>query len=199
MDIKIISNDPRLHLVIALDEEERYKYFDTKENVARFLNALVLDLIANHDFSMVRYRGVPQGCFETILKTGIDVTPTSATVYLTDDPGKALEYGWDGSRVLLLAYDQKGISRTYAEVPSETPEAQVQEMMATYATREVSVDGKRIWLSRLSADDPRRTTPYEATYGGWFPGDPKDSLVAVFYIGEFGEEDVETLRNRIEE
>ena len=41
---------------------------------------------------------------------------------------------------------------------------------------EKSQDGAKFWLSRLSEDDPRRTTDYEIAYAKWIPNSPWDSL-----------------------
>ena len=58
---------------------------------------------------------------------------------------------------------------------------------------EKSVDGTKIWLSRLPENDRRRTTAYETAYARWIPGDPWDALVALFAVGQ----DLETLREQV--
>lgn len=58
----------------------------------------------------------------------------------------------------------------------------LQKVRSEFPTIIASVDGRTLWCTRLSEDDPRVASPYEAAYAWWIPGDPWSALKAVFIL-----------------
>lgn len=126
------------------------------------------------------YRGVSISRLPVILSTGIDVEPTTATIF-TGDFQKATEYG--GLPKVIMALDRKRLDRTYKKVPADTPADEIAELRRDYPNRldgADCADDTSIWLTRLPADNPCAGAVEEKLYCRWIPGNPLDALVAVF-------------------
>lgn len=129
-----------------------------------------------------QYRCADLSRLPIVLATAIDVEPTNAVIYADMSDDKALEYGGEDSKVMLILRDEH-LDRTYREVPSDTPEAELAQLRGTFPTELRSEDGKSIWFSRLKETDPKVASPYEHTYAAWIPGDPWQCLFSIIVFG----------------
>jgi hypothetical protein len=151
-----------------------------------------VDLMLSFDVLQryVEYRGVGLDRLQTILTTGVDVEPTTATIFVAEFE-KAWEYG--GWPKVVMAFDGKQLERTYRDIIiSDTNADEIARLMVDYPTRIEDASGERLWLTRLEAIDSRAGTPYEYGFARWIPGDPFDALLAVFV---FTPEDKEARQN----
>jgi hypothetical protein len=131
------------------------------------------------------FRSVSFDRLEDIKLNGVDVSPTDAAIFC-DDLEKASEYGeWPK---VVMGFDLEMLDRTYRQVDSTIPKAELAFLQTTFPTLETSVDGSKIWLSRLPYDSGARTKPYEANYGYWIPGNPWDAL-RVIILADLNERD----------
>jgi hypothetical protein len=113
-----------------------------------------------------------------ILTTGVDVEPTTAPIFVSDFD-KAWEYG--GLPKVVMAFDGTHLQPTCREIIfSETTDDEITGFMGDYPTRIEDRAGERIWLTRFPRTDTRSSTPYEAEYARWIPGNPLEALLAVF-------------------
>ncbi len=138
------------------------------------------DLLVLPDFAELRgceFRGVGIDRLPTVLATGIDVTPTDQPIYASSID-KAWEYG--GMPKVLLALDRRGMERTGHRTPVGAPEGDLAAPRARYPTVLESENGEFLWFTRLDASDPRAGSQYEAAYSWWIPGDPWETLRAIF-------------------
>jgi hypothetical protein len=140
--------------------------------------------------------------FDNLLKVvnfGVDVIPTDSPIFLSDDPCKAIEYGWDleNEKMIILAYKSIGIQRSWVEVSSDLAEQELKNILRTYPTIEYSIDRSKIFLSKLSLDDSRRNTAYEIAYGYWIPNNPMEQIFSVFLIGKFTESEILRLKDEV--
>ena len=81
------------------------------------------------------------------------------------------------------------MQRTYREIASDTPEAEIARLREQYPTLVESRDGEKLWLSRLPEDDKRVSTVYETEYAYWIPGNPMEALRAILLISDKDEVD----------
>jgi hypothetical protein len=126
---------------------------------------------------LCEFRGVGIDQLKTVLAAGIDVTPTDSPIYASDFK-KAWEYG--GIPKVVLALDGQTMERTWRQVPADTPEEVLAPLRDVYPTVLEIDSGEFLWLTRMEASDRRAGTPYEAAYGWWIPGDPWETLQAIF-------------------
>ena len=127
------------------------------------------------------YRAAGVDCLERVTTQGVDVIPTDAPLFC-ETLQKAMDYGnWPK---VVMAFEPSGLEKTFREMSSDVTEDELKLIMETYPNKEVSVDGKSIWLSRLSMNDKRRATAYEIDYAWWIPGNPWDTLKFVLMIGQ---------------
>lgn len=124
------------------------------------------------DFRAVSYDRLP-----VILRTGIDVEPATAPIYVAGFE-KSWEYG--GWPKVIMALDGRQLERTYREIPADTPRDEIAQLMQDYPTRLESETGEYLWLTRLPQSDPGVGSLYERYDARWIPGDPFDALIAVF-------------------
>lgn len=122
------------------------------------------------------FRGVSIERLATVLRTGVDVDPTDAPIYVSD-LDKAWEYG--GFPKLVLALDRRSLDRTFRELPSASSADERRAVRKTFPTVLEGIDGDTLWFSRLAPDDPGITKPYEVEYARWIPGDPFEALRAM--------------------
>lgn len=146
----------------------------------------------DRDFARCEFRAVSVDRVATVLATGIDVEPSDAVIY-ANDFDKAWEYGHFPKVVLAL----KALDRTHREVPADTSPAELAAIQERFPTVLPSVDGERLWCSRLPADDPRINTSYEVNHAWWVPGDPLDAQHSVLVFVRH-DEDLETVRRNLE-
>lgn len=118
----------------------------------------------------------------TILRSGCDVEPSNAVIFVGDSACKALEYG-DRAAKVMLVFDAGQLRNCHREVPADHDAAELAELARDYPTRLVSEDGTHLWLSRLPEGSRRINTPYEVAYARWIPGDPFQALQAVVVLG----------------
>jgi hypothetical protein len=179
--LSLISESPRPLWLVSLPSA-RHPYHEVP--LLRQIEILY------HDCS---FRGTHVRNWRRVLRTGIDVDPSSAVIY-AEFFEKALEYGdWPK---LILALRRKCLRPTFKEVPSSTPEDELAKLREEYPTTVLSEDGKTIWLSRLFPDDPRVASVYESAYARWIPGDAILALAAAFLLVR--PEDTDTLQAVLE-
>lgn len=119
------------------------------------------------------YRSVSYEKWDYIKENGVDVSPTDSVIYC-DCLGKAFEYGsWPK---VIMGFDSNLLDRTYREVNSPMEESELQTLLEKFPTKETSVDGSKLWLSRLAVNDRRRTSAYEIQYARWIPEEPWKAL-----------------------
>jgi hypothetical protein len=126
---------------------------------------------------MRAFRAVSIDRLPVILRTGIDVEPTTAPIYVAGFE-KAWEYG--GWPKVIMALDGKQLERTYREIPGDTPPDEIAQLMQDYPRRLDRKSGEYVWLTRLPESDLGAGYQYEREDARWVPGDPFDSLIAVF-------------------
>ena len=149
---------------------------------------------------LVYCRCVALESLDRVLEAGVDVNPADSVIWATQHPDKALEYGQDpvtggDEEKVMLLYPFSKLKRSWLELPSDTPEADQEELRKTYPTRLVSEDGSNLWFSRLSKKDRRISSDYETGYGYWIPGDPWEALLGVILLGRDLEKSEATLRD----
>lgn len=135
-------------------------------------------------------RGTTLEALPQVLRTGADVHPADAVIWVADDPQKCLEYGQ-----LLLVYQKMLLDRTFREIDAVTPKEDVEELRRTFPTVLTSQEGSRLWLSRLPESDRRVGMSYESDYARWIPGDARTALRAIVAIGPLPR--IETLMNEL--
>ena len=119
------------------------------------------------------YRSVSYEKWDYIKENGVDVSPIDSVIYC-DSLDKASEYGsWPK---VIMGFDPNLLDRTYREVDSSVEETELQILLEKFPTKEASVDGAKLWLSRLDVHDPRRTSAYEIQYAKWIPEEPWKAL-----------------------
>jgi hypothetical protein len=123
------------------------------------------------------FRSVEAEKLPTVLRNGIDVEPTNGVIYVGPFD-KTWEYG--GFPKLTLALDFNKLSRTFREVPASLSANELEILQQRFPTMIKSLDGTKLYLSRLSEDDRRLNTDYEWAYARWIEGDPFEALRALF-------------------
>ena len=89
------------------------------------------------------------------------------------------------------------MEKTFKEIPSNTPQNEIENLIKIYPTIENSIDGSKIWLSRLQKDDKRRKTEYEIANAYWIPENPLKALAWVILIGSFTQSEITEIKNLI--
>jgi hypothetical protein len=125
------------------------------------------------DYVGFLYRSVSYDRWNYIKENGVDVFPIDSVIYC-DCLEKASEYGeWPK---IIMGFSREKMNRTFREVNSDIDCSELDQLLEVYSTQEKSIDGSKLWLSRLAEDDPRRASSYEIAYAWWIPGNPWDSL-----------------------
>lgn len=117
-----------------------------------------------------------------VLRQGCDVEPSNAVMWVDKFPDKALEYGGDESKVMLVISGER-TEASCVEVAADMDAGALDSLKLTYPTIERSIDGTKLWLSRLPENDRRVASPYESEHGRWIPGDPFEALLGIFVLG----------------
>lgn len=125
-------------------------------------------------------RGVTWTRLPVILTTGCDVEPPDAPLFASCLE-KALEYGHEGDQVIQV-FDHRFLRPSFCERLLPLAEEERAKIEKNYPTVIPSVDGSRLWFTRLSPDDSRAATGYEREYGYWIPGNPIEALCALILI-----------------
>ena len=167
--IDILAMNPVPIVLITIPDEDRIGADET--DLVFKIQALL-----GRDLWGCKFRGVELDRLPNVLESGIDVIPTNAPIF-ADFLDKALEYG--GWPKLVLALDSRQMEKTFKEVPSSIPEAELAELCSTFPLVLPSSDGRSLWLTRLSEGDPRIGTAYEYGYAWWIRGDAFKALNAV--------------------
>lgn len=123
------------------------------------------------------FRAVGIECLQRILHKGIDVEPTDAVIFTDYFFDKAWEYG--GWPKVMLVLEHSKLQRTYCEIPATIAPDELSKLRERYPAMVRSIDGTKLWSSRLREDDPKITTSYETTYARWIQGNPFDVLKAI--------------------
>jgi hypothetical protein len=117
---------------------------------------------------------------DLVLATGSDVPP-SVPLWTDSFPDKALEYGGDDRKVLLVFRADRlepSFRTTAADITAEERSA----LLLNYPNLlEFPDDPRPLWFSRVL--DNRAGSPYEAAHGRWIPGDPLDALLMIVGLG----------------
>jgi hypothetical protein len=124
------------------------------------------------------YRGVSIDRLDVVATHGIDVVPTDSVIWVADDMEKALEYGGDGSKAVLLL-DPKMMERSCRLLPADALASVIAEVEKDYGKDFLTLrNGSRLY-SRLPRDYPNRGGSNERAYGWYIPGAPFSALVGV--------------------
>src|SRR5262249_46250788 len=122
------------------------------------------------------FRAVGADRLSAILSNGIDVEPTRSVI-MVDCFEKAWEYG--GWPKVMQALDWSCLDQSWREIPTDTPPGELTELRKIFPALLTSIDGSKLWLSRLPEGDPRIASSYEVSYGRWIPGNPFEALKAI--------------------
>ena len=128
-------------------------------------------------------RGTSAAALPRILRTGIDVEPSTANIYVEIGLQKALEYGGQGDQVL-MGIDPAHLDFTWRELSASEPEAVHAETQRAFPTKLRSRDGRKVGYSRLRSDDPRVAQEAERAFSRWIPGDARSALRFLIVISE---------------
>lgn len=126
-------------------------------------------------------RCVPIECLASVLEAGCDVHPTDAVIWVDHSPGKALEYGGEAKAMML--FDSESLMPTWQEVDSGVAAGDLEILRQTYSTLIPSVDGTKLWLTRLPLGDKRAAEQYEVNHARWIPGDAFVALLGIIVFG----------------
>ena len=182
-----VAIQPRPLVVVGWKGGWRDDNFDTA------LMVLVADLakLVTGSIACSCVRCVDLTRLDMILSSGCDVEPTDAVLWVDKFPSKALEYG--GDTKIMLIFDIRKTKATYEEVAADIEPQRLASLKAVYPTALTSVDGTKIWLSRLPEEDRRVASAYEIEHARWIPGDPFDALIGVLVLCRHPDELVATI------
>ena len=171
IDVEVLANVPLTILVTPQKGGRRSEVSDA-------MGFIVGELFPLGDESLKPlFRGVDLTRLGDIMTTGCDVLPSTAPIYATPYPAKAMEYG-----NLIMAFDTSKLDRTFRRVPrSESPDTLLR-LQQEYPTM-LEVDDE-LWFSRLPPGDGRTGTTYESVYTYFIPGKPSEALLMLFVIGD---------------
>ena len=166
-------------LVLIPTEERRAPFgggFASSDFHSAVANSIDNAVVKPNLLVFLLLRGTPLDRFGAASAQGVDVEPTDAVIWASDDPRKSLEYG-----PLLLVYQWGLLDRPYRQVPLDTSPEELGRLRRTFPHITPLPDGSGFWLSRIPESDPRRA--YERDYAWWIPGDPLRALRAIIAVG----------------
>jgi hypothetical protein len=171
INVELLANQPVTLLLTPRNGGRR-------DDLSRALGFIGSRLFSHRDEAPhFLFRGVGIKRLAQVMRTGCDVTPSTAPIYASQYPSKAMEYG-----EVIMAFDPDKLDRTFRRVSkSESPET-LKQLKEEYPTL-LEVDG-HLWFSRLPPDDGRTGTTYESYYSFFIPGDPRQALLMLFLIGD---------------
>ena len=178
MSWQLLASSPRP--VIAIEWQRKWNDDDFR-NALMFITMQFAEAVED-ERGWACIRCVDPERLPVILRQGCDVEPPNAVMWVDKYPDKALEYGGDESKVMLVI-SGKLTEASYIEVGADMDAAELNSLKLTYPTTEPSRDGTKLWLSRLPENDRRVASPYESEHGRWIPGDPFEALLGVFVLG----------------
>ena len=177
MNVQVIAESPKPLIAISYSAglEERI-LADVLSNISHTLAQHLTDKRAVWTYA----RGVTLDRLPVVMQTGVDVTPTTAPIYVSDI-AKALEYG--GPQKVLILFKRTALDRTFRAVDATLDPTELAALRTTFPTIAHSQDGSTLWLSRLPEGHRHRAKSFEMDYIRWIPGDPWEALLAVFVLG----------------
>jgi hypothetical protein len=173
--LRTVKIDQDLPIVVC--ETQRDPYFNGHEIDSWFFKSAVRAMRSVEKVGLPSYRGVPLSRLEAVAEAGIDVRPTDSVIWVADAMEKALEYGGNQSKAVLLL-DHKRMARSNRLLPPDAPPARVAEVEKAYGSPTILPNGSRFY-SRLPVGDPSRGKSNEDAYGWYIPESPFAALVGV--------------------
>lgn len=159
----------------------RDPFFDKDILSNWFLGLAARMLSGDEALDLPMYRAISMDSLAAVATSGIDVTPSDAVIWATDCLDKALEYGGDSTKAVLVL-DAKALARSFTIVPSGASPSLIEEVEKRIGPDFLAQpDGSR-YYSRLPTDDRRRDTPYEREYGWYIPGAPFSALAGIVFF-----------------
>lgn len=127
---------------------------------------------------LAQYRAVSWNRLPTVLRSGVDVEPSDAPLYLSDWE-KAWEYG--GFPKVVFALTTSTLKRSFHSLPPDADVAEIARWQRTFPHR-LDLPSGMIWLTLF---DPKKSSgpAYEVAHGWYVPGDPATACVGVFLHG----------------
>jgi hypothetical protein len=183
-----VASSPRPLFVVDWVGNWRDRAFD--DSIGDFVRLLAGQVADDSDWPQLRCVSIDQ--LPSILARGCDVQPSDAVLWVDPHTDKMFEYGEETKA--MMVFHEKLLEQSHQLVPATITPEQLAELKKTYPTVIPSVDGEVLWLTRLSFEDRRATTPYEVEHGRWIPGDPWKALLAVVVFGR----NHETVRGQVE-
>jgi hypothetical protein len=131
----------------------------------------------------IAFRGVPIERLRTVAETGVDVSPTDATIFCADED-KAWEYarprtGFDGPG-LMYALNGGYLQPSFRQLAADSSPEEIAEVQKTYPYEYDDPSSDLRYFSRLAGQN---NIAYEG-YGYWIPGNARDALLAIFVRGD---------------
>jgi len=143
------------------------------------------------------YRGMGLDRLQQVLENGIDAYPTNEAFFADQCISKALEYG--GNQMfpdkcrgkIVLAIDESKVERSYTEVPSDTPHAELLRLENRFGRPPILGQRKGyLWFSRFRPVSQTirgidyAGTPEERSWGYWIPGNAIEAIRYIIIIAE---------------
>jgi hypothetical protein len=177
-----IAKNPCSVFLVPVDIESEYMPLEVNNAICS---------IIPEEYSLCSFRAVSVDRLTAVVGTGIDVEPTNAVIWV-NFLSKALEYG--GWPKVVMALDHRFMKRSYIEIEADIAEEDLALIRREYPTLVRSIDGSKLYCSRLKEDAPQLNTAYEWDSAWWIPGDPLRALKAVFvFFRPKVSEDIENL------
>jgi hypothetical protein len=169
IDVEVLANVPLTILITPRKGGRRSEVEDA-------LGFIASELFPLGDESLKPlFRGVELTRLGHIMTTGCDVLPSTAPIYATPYPAKAMEYG-----DVVMAFDPSKLDKTFRRIPkSENPDTLLRLKQEYPTMLEVDDD---LWFSTLPPGDGRTGTIYESVYTYFIPGEPREALLMLFLI-----------------
>jgi hypothetical protein len=111
-----VTIDQGLPIVVISTEQDPYFY--AREIDGWFLDSAIRAICNVKGIGLPSYRGLSLGCLEAVAEGGIDVRPTDAVIWVADAMEKALEYGGNESKAVLLL-DHNRMARSNRLLPPD--------------------------------------------------------------------------------
>lgn len=153
-----------------------------RKNLATELEANLGKLFPEDALVPLLFRGVGSDRLPTIMKTGCDVEPSDAPLFV-GPLTKALEYANDGDQIIQI-FRAPLLLPSWQEWPASTALDDLAEVQRSYPTVLHTEDKAWSFFSRLPQGNPRLASPYEREYGFWIPGNAHLALAGVIIITE---------------
>ena len=174
---ELVASTPKPVFLIEWDGEWSDRSLSTP---LMFLSYALGELLTGSKIcSIMRCVGIER--LALILQQGCDVQPKDSVLWIDKSPSKALEYG--GDQKVMMVFDIKRTQASYQEAASNTDQNTLDKLRAAYPTVVPSIDGSRLWFSRLPEHDRRVTSAYEIEHGRWIPEDPIEALAGLLVLG----------------